>query len=276
MDGHEGIHSVKERTVRRPTDTTSISAALSRPVAAPRARVSTRSASIQWMYTLAFGVLERSSYVRGRDDIHRLRHDGTGIPRRRQATNGVRLATAVVTAANGQTVHVVAESMAATILGEHAADLIEISHRIDAVDIELAVTLARHPLATIVTSMPGIGPILGAELVSITGTMNRYPSPAALAALAGLLPVPRVRHHCRSRASADPLLSQVAEGVLPVGVDGDPALPGVARLLRPQARGGQESPAGDDCPVSWVWCRTADARPLRAFLINAAEPGCGA
>jgi transposase len=111
--------------------------------------------------------------------------------RRRQVTNAVWLAAAVVAAANTQTIHVVGELTAAAILGGQAVDLIALNRRIDAVDIELAAALACHPLAAIVTSMPGIGTVLGAELVAITGTMTRYRSSAALAAHAGLLPVPR-------------------------------------------------------------------------------------
>jgi transposase len=111
--------------------------------------------------------------------------------RRHYVSNSARLAAAVVAAADTQTVHVVAEQTAAIILRDHAADLIAISRRIDAVVIEVGAVLARHPLAAIVTSMPGIGTVLGAELLAITGTMARYPTSAAFAAHAGLLPVPR-------------------------------------------------------------------------------------
>ncbi|MFI7434262.1 transposase [Micromonospora haikouensis] len=49
--------------------------------------------------------------------------------------------------------------------------------------------LNQHPLAPIVGSLPGMGPLLTAELLVHTAGMTEYDSPAKLAAHAGLAPV---------------------------------------------------------------------------------------
>ncbi len=55
-----------------------------------------------------------------------------------------------------------------------------------------ALTIARsHPQAQIIESLPGMGPILGAELIAAAGDLNGYPDAGRLACAAGLVPVPR-------------------------------------------------------------------------------------
>jgi transposase len=49
-----------------------------------------------------------------------------------------------------------------------------------------------HELADVITSMPGVGPILGAELLAATGgDLEAFPTPDRLAAFAGVAPAPR-------------------------------------------------------------------------------------
>ena len=48
-----------------------------------------------------------------------------------------------------------------------------------------------HPQAQIIESMPGIGTILGAELIAAVGDLSRYVDAGHLASAAGLVPVPR-------------------------------------------------------------------------------------
>ncbi|MFI2709299.1 transposase [Micromonospora sp. NPDC018662] len=66
-----------------------------------------------------------------------------------------------------------------------ATEILALDQRIAAID-DL---IAEHPLAPIIESLPGMGPLLTAELLVHTAGMTEYDSPAKLAAHAGLAPV---------------------------------------------------------------------------------------
>ena len=55
---------------------------------------------------------------------------------------------------------------------------------------QLVATLAQHPQAAIIQSMPGFGPVLGATLLVAAGDLRAFPSAGHVAAAAGLVPVP--------------------------------------------------------------------------------------
>lgn len=55
---------------------------------------------------------------------------------------------------------------------------------------QIAATFEKHPQATIITSMPGFGPIPGAALLVGIGDLMAFPTGGHLAAAAGLVPVP--------------------------------------------------------------------------------------
>lgn len=63
--------------------------------------------------------------------------------------------------------------------------------QIASVDDLIAEHLDQHPLAPIVTSLPGMGTLLTAELLVHTAGMTEYPTAAKLAAHAGLAPISR-------------------------------------------------------------------------------------
>lgn len=48
-----------------------------------------------------------------------------------------------------------------------------------------------HPQADVIESLPGMGPILGAEFVVAAGDLASYPDAGHLASAGGLVPVPR-------------------------------------------------------------------------------------
>jgi transposase len=108
-----------------------------------------------------------------------------------RVTNASALAQAVVAAARTQTVTVVGEATAAAIIAELATDLLALNQRIHHVEQLITTTLAEHHLAPVVTSLPGIGPVLAAEFLAIAGSLDSYSTSAALAAHAGLAPVSR-------------------------------------------------------------------------------------
>jgi transposase len=101
------------------------------------------------------------------------------------------LVNKVMAAAKTQTAHTDHEDAYATAIAELASDLIDLRAGICNLDARIAVTLAEHPLAPIVSSMIGIGPILAAELLGIVGDFSGYTTADRFAAHAGLAPVER-------------------------------------------------------------------------------------
>jgi transposase len=61
----------------------------------------------------------------------------------------------------------------------------------EALDQELATTLAQHPDGTLITSLPGMGVVLASECLVEAGPLTRFASGDALASAAGLTPVVR-------------------------------------------------------------------------------------
>ena len=81
--------------------------------------------------------------------------------------------------------------MAATIVRDLATQLLALDERIKDLDARVTTTFRAHPQAEIIESLPGMGPILGAELIAAVGDLNSYANAGRLASAAGLVPVPR-------------------------------------------------------------------------------------
>jgi transposase len=111
--------------------------------------------------------------------------------RRALIPKAAHLADAVVAAANCQFVEVPAQASAATLVGELAADVLTFDRRLTTIGQQITDRCARHPLADIILSLPGFGPLLTAELLVHSNGMRGYTSPAKLAAHAGLIPITR-------------------------------------------------------------------------------------
>jgi transposase len=111
--------------------------------------------------------------------------------RAKGAVKASELASKAVAAAQAQTVKLPAEEVAAGIVSDLAAELLKIKDRLASVDIELENRFFCHPQAEILMSLPGIGTLLGAEFVVEVGDLSAFAGPDALAAYAGLVPVPR-------------------------------------------------------------------------------------
>ncbi|WP_233599686.1 IS110 family transposase [Micromonospora sp. M71_S20] len=124
-----------------------------------------------------------------------IRHAGvdriTALLRRGHVKNAAQVAEAMVAAARQQTVTLPGQRAAAVVVGQMATEILALEQRIAAVDDLIADHLDQHPLAPIVASLPGMGPLLTAELLVHTAGMTEYDSPAKLAAHAGLAPVSR-------------------------------------------------------------------------------------
>ncbi|MFH8789128.1 IS110 family transposase [Streptomyces roseoverticillatus] len=111
------------------------------------------------------------------------------------ANRGVRGADAVAAtaleAAQAQQTALPGEDVAAQIVADLAVQILALDDRLKRVDRQISETFRSHPQAEIIESLPGMGPILGAEFVVAAGDLTAYADAGHLASAAGLVPVPR-------------------------------------------------------------------------------------
>jgi transposase len=124
--------------------------------------------------------------------------------RKRHVQGADALARKALTAAESQSATLPAESVAAQIVAELAEEVLSLKDRIDTLDEELERRFFARPEARIVDSLPGMGPILGAEFLVAVGDLRTFESADRLAAYAGLVPAARdsgkrVGNHRRMR-----------------------------------------------------------------------------
>ncbi|MFG2369841.1 IS110 family transposase [Streptomyces mirabilis] len=121
----------------------------------------------------------------------------TGVKRlttwleRRKVRGADAVATKAVEAAQSQQIALPGEKRAAKLVGDLAQQLLALDERIKDNDREVRETFRSDDRAEIIESMPGMGPILGAELVAIVGDLSGYRDAGRLASHAGLAPVAR-------------------------------------------------------------------------------------
>ncbi|MFT4258969.1 IS110 family transposase [Microbacterium sp.] len=101
------------------------------------------------------------------------------------------VAATAIAAAEGQHTAIPGEKTAGSIVAELAQALLDLDERIGKIDRQVTEAFRGHPQAEIIESMPGIGPILGAELIVAAGDIGSYADAGRLASAAGLVPVPR-------------------------------------------------------------------------------------
>jgi transposase len=114
------------------------------------------------------------------------------------------LARKALAAAKAQSVSLPAEDVAATICAELAEETLALKEGIGALDGELQKRFFARPEARILTSLPGMGPVLGSEFLVSVGDLSAFESADQLAAYAGLVPAAhdsgkRVGNHRRMR-----------------------------------------------------------------------------
>ncbi|MEV6012723.1 IS110 family transposase [Streptomyces sp. NPDC051976] len=111
------------------------------------------------------------------------------------AHRNIRAADAVaakaVEAAQAQQTTLPGEDVAVQIVADLAAQVLLLDDRLKRIDKQIREVFHSHPQAEIIESLPGIGPILGAELVVAAGDLSAYADAGHLASAAGLVPVPR-------------------------------------------------------------------------------------
>ncbi|WP_405496001.1 IS110 family transposase [Streptomyces sp. NBC_00096] len=110
---------------------------------------------------------------------------------KRGVRNADTVATTALEAAGAQYTVLPGEDVAGQITADLAGQILALDDRLKRVDKQIRETFRTHPQAGIIESMPGIGPILGAELVVAAGDLTAYADAGHLASAAGLVPVPR-------------------------------------------------------------------------------------
>ena len=100
-----------------------------------------------------------------------------------------RLAEQALAAAKAQQTTLPGERLAADLVRELAQEALAVRARLSRLDAELEETLARHPDAALIRSLPGMGATLTAEFIAEAGSITRFPTPDQLAAAAGLAPI---------------------------------------------------------------------------------------
>ncbi len=101
------------------------------------------------------------------------------------------LAEKAVSAAKSQRSAMPAEDVAGKIAAELAGGVLALKERVEALDEELGRRFHERPQAPILSSFPGMGPILGAEFLVSVGDVSVFGSADRLAAYAGLVPAAR-------------------------------------------------------------------------------------
>jgi transposase len=98
------------------------------------------------------------------------------------------IAGKALSAAKAQSVTLPAEDVAARMVAELAKEVLSLKDHIKSIDEEVGQRFFARPEAPILTSLPGMGPILGAEFLVSAGDLSAFDSADKLAAYAGLVP----------------------------------------------------------------------------------------
>jgi transposase len=103
-----------------------------------------------------------------------------------------RLATAAAEAAGQQTIQLPGEAAAASLVARLAQTILELDRQLADVDRKVAASFHTQQDAAIITSLTGIGDVLGAQfLAAVGGSLSGFASADHLAGYAGLAPTPR-------------------------------------------------------------------------------------
>ncbi|OEU86478.1 transposase [Streptomyces abyssalis] len=110
---------------------------------------------------------------------------------RRNVRNPATVAHTAVQAADAQHTTLPGQQVAADIVADIAQQILDLDERLNRIDKQIRCTFRSHPQAAVIESLPGMGPILGAEFIVAAGDLTSYANEGHLASAAGLVPVPR-------------------------------------------------------------------------------------
>lgn len=138
------------------------------------------------------------------------------------------VAATALGAAEAQHTAVAGEKLAAVVVAKLATEVTALDAEIAGTDAMIEDRFRDHPSAEVILSMPGLGPVLGAEFIAHTGgDMSVFGSSDRLAGVAGLAPVPkdsgrisgnmrRPRRYCRRLLRVFYMSAMVAARCCPV------------------------------------------------------------
>ncbi|MFE6946629.1 IS110 family RNA-guided transposase [Streptomyces chartreusis] len=110
----------------------------------------------------------------------------------RRAVRGAdEVAARALEAAQSQVTALPGEKRAAKLVSDLAHQLLMLDELIKDTDREIREAFRLDERAEVIESLPGVGPVRGAELLAIVGDLSSYADAGRLAAHAGLAPVPR-------------------------------------------------------------------------------------
>ncbi|WP_371646138.1 IS110 family transposase [Streptomyces sp. NBC_00597] len=98
------------------------------------------------------------------------------------------VAATALEAAQAQQTALPGEDTAAQIVADLAEQILALDDRLKRIDKQIRETFRSHPQTEIIESMPGMGPILGAEFIVAAGDLAAYADAGHLASAAGLVP----------------------------------------------------------------------------------------
>jgi transposase len=110
---------------------------------------------------------------------------------KRGAATPQAVADSAIEAARAQHTTLPGESVAARLVKDLAERILALDESVNDLDRQIREAFRAHPQAKIIESMPGMGPILGAEFLAAVVDLSRFPDAGHLATYAGLAPVPR-------------------------------------------------------------------------------------
>ena len=142
-----------------------------------------------------------------------------GWLRARHVRGYAQLAARAVVAAHSQRVVLPGQEIAAGIVSEIAASLLALDDRLKDLDAQIAATFDLHPQASIIQSMPGFGPFLGASLLAAAGDLCLPQRRAPRRRCRARARPQRLRPMNRQPAQAPPLQQATTTRVLPLGAD---------------------------------------------------------
>lgn len=112
--------------------------------------------------------------------------------RKRKTYNAAKVAAIALQAANAQHIRLPGQTVAAATVGKLADQIIGLNAELAELDASIEDRFRRHRHAAVIESMPGFGPLLGAEFLgAVGGDVAVFASADRLAAVSGLAPVPR-------------------------------------------------------------------------------------
>src|SRR5215211_3601944 len=161
-------------------------------------------ARLREMLLSLFPALERALDVNGKGplilfthyqtpaQLRRAGHKRVGAYLRNRSVKGSdKVARKALSAAGSQSVALPAQAVASRIVAQLAVEVLSLKERIESIDEEIGQRFFARPEARILSSLPGMGAILGAEFLVCVGDICAFESADRLAAYAGLVPASR-------------------------------------------------------------------------------------